>query len=46
LVIRLPDESRAMVLRKLSFALLKLKVASVAAELVFSTIGILIILHD
>jgi hypothetical protein len=39
-VIRLPDESLAMVRRKLSFALLKLKVASVAVAFVFSTIGI------
>ena len=41
LTIRLPDESRARLLRNASFALDKLNDATVAVVLLFTTIGIL-----
>jgi hypothetical protein len=39
-VIRLPDDKRPKLLRRASLDLLKLKEAVVAAEFVFTTIGI------
>ena len=43
---RLPDESRPRLFRKASFALDKLNEAVVAAEFVFTTIGMLLFLLD